>query len=171
MGTGKHYYSKEFKLKAIELSNVRGNAREIAESRHCYPIVTNRLKRNFFTTRKSQVWVSDITYVKTTNGWLYVTVILDLYDRKIVGCSLNNNLSAKNTTIAAWNMAIRNRPLTQKFIFHSDRGIQYACGEFSKLLESNPMAIIRSMSGKGMCVVTNHIGKFVYNLQLINSNG
>ena len=118
------------------------------DSRHNYPVVENKLNRDFNVTRPGQVWVSDITYIKTAQGWLYLTVIIDLYDRKVIGWAFSRSLKAICTTIPAWRMAIRNRPITQVLIFHSDRGIQYACNEFKNLLSSHKL-VERSMSRKG----------------------
>jgi transposase InsO family protein len=119
-------------------------------SRHNYPIVPNVLNREFTATRPAQVWVSDITYIKTSKGWLYLTVIIDLFDRKVVGWSMSRGMSAEETTIAAWRMAIKNRPVVDKLIFHSDRGIQYACSAFVNVLSPNKW-VCRSMSRKGNC--------------------
>jgi putative transposase len=118
------------------------------DSRHNYPIVGDKLNRDFAVTRTGQVWVSDITYIKTSQGWLYLTVIIDLYDRKVIGWAFSISLKAICTTIPAWRMAVRNRPITQALIFHSDRGIQYACNEFRNLLLSYKL-VERSMSRKG----------------------
>ena len=119
-------------------------------SRHDYPIVPNVLDRKFRATRPGEIWISDITYVRTKNGWLYLTVIIDMYDRKVIGWSMSTGLSAGETVITAWLMAIWNRPITQDLIFHSDRGVQYACEAFTKILKSNKL-ITRSMSRKGNC--------------------
>ncbi len=73
-----------------------------------------------------------------------------MFDRKVVGWAMSKGLSAEETTIAAWRMAIRNRPITQKLIFHSDRGIQYACSAFTNVLNANKW-VCRSMSRKGNC--------------------
>ena len=120
------------------------------DSKHNYPVAPNVLDRKFRATRPEQIWVSDITYVRTKSGWLYLTVIIDLYDRKVIGWSMSKGLSAAETIIPAWMMATWKRPVTQELIFHSDRGIQYACDEFSKILKANKL-IIRSMSRKGNC--------------------
>lgn len=120
------------------------------DSKHSYPVVENKLNRNFHAETPSMAWVSDITYIKTMKGWLYLTAILDLFDRKVIGWSLSTDMTAKNTSIAAWKMAVANRPLSRKLIFHSDRGIQYACHEFASLLDSYPN-VDRSMSRKGNC--------------------
>jgi len=120
------------------------------DSKHNYPIVDNKLNRDFSATRIGQAWVSDITYIKTLQGWIYLTVIIDLYDRKVVGWSLSRSLKAMHTSIPAWKMAVMNRPITQRLIFHSDRGVQYACNEFKNLLSSYKL-VERSMSRKGDC--------------------
>ena len=118
------------------------------DSKHKYPVVDNKLNRDFNVTRAGRVWVSDITYIKTSQGWLYLTVIIDLYDRKVIGWAFSRSLKAVYTTIPAWRMAIRNRPITQELIFHSDRGIQFACNEFKDLLSAYTL-VVRSMSRKG----------------------
>lgn len=120
------------------------------DSKHKYPVVENRLDRNFTAKGEGRAWVSDITYVKTSKGWLYLTVVLDLFDRKVIGWSQSSDLSAENTSIAAWRMAVGNRPPSKKLIFHSDRGVQYACHDFARLLDSY-RCVERSMSRKGNC--------------------
>lgn len=120
------------------------------DSGHCHRISRNLLKRDFTATRKAQKWVSDITYVRTVEGWLYLSVIMDLYDRKIIGWSMSDQLDAESTVTAALKMALRNRSVTAfKLIFHSDRGVQYACHEFRSYLRQ--YKIIQSMSRKGDC--------------------
>jgi putative transposase len=119
-------------------------------SKHKYPIMENWLARNFVVPEKARVWVSDITYVRTRKGWLYLTVVVDLYDRKVIGWSMSKDMTATNTTLRAWRMAVKNRPLTGELTFHSDRGIQYACNAFAQLLDSYKL-VRRSMSRKGDC--------------------
>ncbi len=119
-------------------------------SNHKYPIAENKLNREFHARSLGEVWVSDITYIQTKEGWLYLTTVIDLADRKVVGWALSKTMKACDTSIAAFNMAIKNRPIVSELIFHSDRGIQYACTEFKTLLESNTN-VIRSMSRKGNC--------------------
>lgn len=121
------------------------------DSRHNYPVVENKLNRDFKAENKSQVWVSDITYVRTLSGWLYLTVIIDLFDRKVVGWSMSHTMKAEQTTIKAWRMAVKNRPPGEEMIFHSDRGIQYACNSFVNVLNQHKANIKRSMSRKGNC--------------------
>jgi len=120
------------------------------DSNHNYPVAPNLLNQEFTASRPGEIWVSDVTYVRTRNGWLYLTVIIDLYDRKVIGWAMSEGLSAAETIIPAWIMAIWNRPITQELIFHSDRGVQYACNEFTKILRANSL-INQSMSRKGNC--------------------
>ena len=120
------------------------------DSNHNYPIVKNLLNRNFAPGAGAKAWVSDITYIKTTQGWLYLTVIIDLADRKVVGWSLSETMKADHTVVPAWKMATKNRPIASKLIFHSDRGVQYACHEFRNLLKAHPL-VTQSMSRKGNC--------------------
>ena len=118
-------------------------------SKHNYLIAENVLDRDFKATQISQKWVSDITYIQTKEGFLYLTTIIDLYDRKLIGWSLSNTMSTDDTTLAAWRMAIKNRPMRKGLIFHSDQGVQYATKKFANMLES--YGVIRSMSRKGNC--------------------
>ena len=120
------------------------------DSEHRFPVVPNRLDRDFAVSEMALAWVSDITYIRTAKGWLYLTVVIDLFDRKVVGWSLSTDMTAKATTVAAWKMAVANRTPTEGLIFHSDRGIQYACGAFTNLLDSYAN-VKRSMSRKGDC--------------------
>ena len=106
------------------------------DSKHNYPIAPNLLNQDFSVSRKNQVWVSDITYIETSNGWAYLTVIIDLLDRKVIGWSISQDMTAKSTVIRAWYMAVGNRPIKKELIFHSDRGSQYACETFRNILKS-----------------------------------
>jgi putative transposase len=120
------------------------------DSNHSFSISPNLLERNFAAEKKGQKWVSDITYVRTLQGWLYLTIIMDLYDRKIIGWSMSHGMDAESTVIAAFKMAIKNRPVNPfELIFHSDRGVQYACDRFRTYL--GHYNIIQSMSRKGDC--------------------
>ena len=122
------------------------------DSSHKYPIVENKLNREFTVSKENLVWVSDITYIKTNQGWLYLTTVIDLFDRKVIGWSLSHTMKAKDTSVKSFKMALLNRPINpnQTLIYHSDRGIQYACEEFVCELNKHK-SIIRSMSRKGNC--------------------
>ena len=120
------------------------------DSNHNYPIAKNLLDRKFAPGAVARAWVSDITYIRTTQGWLYLTVIVDLADRKVVGWSLSETMKTCDTVMPAWKMAIKNRPIVTPLIFHSDRGVQYACHEFRNVLKTHPL-VVQSMSRKGNC--------------------
>ena len=123
--------------------------RVTTNSKHNYLTVNNLLNRDFYASKPSMKWVSDITYIQTQEGFLYLTTIIDLYDRKVIGWSLSNTMSAEDTTLSAWRMAIKNRSIKKGMLFHSDRGIQYASKKFANTLDS--YGVIRSMSRKGNC--------------------
>ncbi|WP_225540514.1 IS3 family transposase [Empedobacter stercoris] len=112
-------------------------------------VVENILDRDFESTKPAQKWVSDITYIRTIEGFLYLTIVLDLYDRKVIGWSLYDEMSTEKTSLSAWKVALANRKIEKGLIFHSDRGVQYANNKFANMLESHH--VIRSMSRKGNC--------------------
>lgn len=120
------------------------------DSRHGFKLTPNLLNRNFQVGQIGSVWVSDITYIRTAQGWLYLTVIIDLGDRKVIGWSMSKLLTANQTILKAWHMAIANRPIDKQLIFHSDRGVQYAGNEFKRLISSNKL-VRQSMSRKANC--------------------
>ncbi|MFH5886480.1 IS3 family transposase [Halalkalibaculum sp. DA3122] len=131
-------------------SQIRPKWVATTDSEHQLPVAPNRLDQEFTAGRLGQVWVSDITYIPSSQGWMYLTTIMDLADRQILGWSFSEGMSAGETIIPAWKEAIRQRPPQEELIFHSDRGIQYACEEFSKLLDARPL-VRQSMSRKGNC--------------------
>ena len=122
------------------------------DSKHDYPVAENHLNRPFNPVKPGQAWVSDLTYIRPNEGWLYLTIVMDLYDRRIIGWSLSTSMKAAETTIPAWQMAVKNRPIEgrRRLIFHSDRGVQYACHAFTGMLKKHP-TVLPSMSGKGNC--------------------
>lgn len=136
--------------KAGVRSIVKKKYKVTTNSNHKYPVAENLLDRNFSPGEIGKVWVSDITYLRTLAGWAYLTTIIDLGDRKVIGWTINKSLRAEGTAIAAWKMAVKNRPIEQSLIFHSDRGVQYACNEFTNLISTNKL-VTQSMSRKGNC--------------------
>ena len=118
-------------------------------SKHDYQVSANLLNRNFTVQGPSQAWVSDITYIRTQQGWIYLTTVIDLFDRKIIGRSISDKMDAKSTVIKALNDALSKRTMYLDTIFHSDRGVQYASTEFRNLL--NKFTQAQSMSRKGNC--------------------
>ncbi|KIQ22889.1 hypothetical protein RT99_06720 [Flavobacterium sp. MEB061] len=115
------------------------------DSHHNHYVVSNVLNREFTVSEPAKAWVSDITYIQTTKGFLYLTVVMDLFDRKIIGWILSTKMSTKATILPAWKMAVKNRKIAKDLIFHSDRGVQYANKIFASTLDSYK-CVIRSMS-------------------------
>ena len=129
-------------------SKVRRKYRVTTDSKHHFPIAPNLLERNFTAEFPNKVWVSDITYLATRTGWLYLTVIIDLFSRMVVGWALSSSLSHE-MVVTALKRAIKNRRPGKGLIFHSDRGVQYACTDFRKELGKHEF--VQSMSRKGNC--------------------
>ncbi len=120
------------------------------DSNHVHIPSANLLNRDFRVSEPSKKWVSNLTYVKTLQGWLYLTIIMDLYDRKIIGWAMSETMDASCTVISAFKMTVKKRPtIPFELIFHSDRGVQYACAEFRNLLKA--YKINQSMSRKVNC--------------------
>ncbi len=120
------------------------------DSKHSFPIAMNELNRDFNSLKLGEKWVSDITYIRVNDDWNYLTTIMDLADRKIVGWALSEDMTTKNTIMKAWLSACKNRRINNGFIFHSDRGVQYASNQMTKLFTFN-RKITQSMSRKGNC--------------------
>jgi putative transposase len=91
------------------------------------------LDRNFISTELGKKWVSDITYIRVNEHWNYLTTIIDLADRKIVGWSLSEDMTVDNTVYPAWIDARKTRAIKKDFIFHSDRGVQYTSNKITPL--------------------------------------
>nr|WP_242456745.1 IS3 family transposase [Prosthecochloris ethylica] len=119
------------------------------DSNHQEPIAPNLLDQEFHVDQPNEVWTSDLTYVRTGAGWQYLTVILELFNREIIGYSLSPRLTAESTVNVALDMAVLHRQPPAGVILHSDRGVQYASKSFRKRLKKYGM--IQSMSGKGNC--------------------
>jgi len=118
------------------------------DSNHNYSISPNRLQRDFNTNVANEVYVGDITYIRTQQGWLYLAVVIDLYSRKVVGWSMDDNMETPLVN-KALQMALHTRNPAPKLIWHTDRGSQYASDSHRELLEKYD--ILQSMSRKGDC--------------------
>lgn len=118
------------------------------DSRHSLPVAENKLNQQFTTSKPNEKWVTDITYVWTKEGWLYLAVVLDLFSRKVVGWSMDETME-KGLVMNALNMALKNRQPQKGLLHHSDRGSQYASADYQKLLEQQQITC--SMSRKGNC--------------------
>lgn len=120
------------------------------DSKHDFKVFENILNRNFESQMVNRKWVSDITYIKTKLGWVYLTVVIDLADRMVIGWTVSENMSALSTTVASLKIAFNNRKVTDDLLIHSDRGVQYCCAEFRNLVLKTKYAK-QSMSRKGNC--------------------
>jgi putative transposase len=136
------FYMKQLGLR----SKVKKKFKVTTDSKHNLYTAPNILNRQFKTDKPSKVWVSDITYIQIEKRFLYLTVIIDLYDRKVVGWNIGSALSTRTTTLPAWEMAVRNRKVQDGLLFHSDRGVQYANKLFTTTLDD--CKCVRSMSRK-----------------------
>jgi transposase InsO family protein len=138
------------RMKEIGLrSKLSKKFKATTDSKHKEPIAENILDRNFIAVEPGQKCVSDITYIQTIEGFIYLTTVIDLFDRKIIGWSLSDNMKTIDTVLPAIKMACTNRLLKQGMIFHSDRGVQYCCKETVNYIKS--YKFIQSMSRKGNC--------------------
>jgi len=152
-------YGKRVSLKKVaRLMRENGlNARRrrtfirTTDSKHGFAVCENILNREFHAEKGGQKWVSDITYLRTVNGWVYLSVVLDLYDRKVIGWAISAGMESSETTIAALEMAVKNRRPEDGLIFHSDRGVQYCAQSFCTILRERCPAVRQSMSRKGNC--------------------
>jgi len=117
-------------------------------SRHSFPVAENLLARNFTASAPDRVWVSDITYLACEEGWEYLATVMDLHSRRIVGWAMQSTLE-RSLTLRALEMAITQRRPAPGVIHHSDRGVQYACGDYQTAIGRQGM--IPSMSRKGDC--------------------
>ena len=117
-------------------------------SRNTLAPAPDRLKRDFRTTKPNQAWVSDTTFIRTRQGWLYLAMMLDLYSRQVVGWAMSDRNNTK-LVVDALQMASARRVLEQPLIVHSDQGSTYASSDYQRLLKDNDM--LPSMSRKGEC--------------------
>ena len=115
--------------------------------KHRLAVADNVLDRQFFVDAPAVSWVSNLTYISTAEGWLYLTVVIDLYDIKVIGWAFSKTMLTNETTIAALRMALPNRKPTDDLTFHSNRGSQYASTEFTNLLSQ--YSITPSISRNG----------------------
>ena len=118
------------------------------DSKHAHPVAPNVLERDFQATAPNQKWVADLTYIPTDEGWLYLALVLDLFARKIVGWAMSDTMPQELTLAALW-VALGWRDPQPGLLHHSDRGSQYAAGDYRKVLEARGITV--SMSRKGDC--------------------
>lgn len=126
----------------------RGFVPSTTDSNHDHPIAGNVLDRDFAALAPNQKWCCDITYIETGEGYLYLSLVMDLYSRKIVGWSMDETLEAAGC-LNALRMAINSRKPGDGLLHHSDRGVQYSSYEYARLLADHGIQV--SMSRRGNC--------------------
>jgi putative transposase len=151
---GKNRVAKLMKDNAIRADVKKRRFRRTTDSKHNYALAANLLIN---TKQTEGVWASDITFVPTTEGWLYVAAVMDVKSRKIIGLSMSRQLSQDITSAALKEAVTRQRP-SEGLIHHSDRGRQYASYAYQDLLKE--YGIVASMSRKGNCYDNAYMESF-----------
>jgi transposase InsO family protein len=144
---GKNRVARLMKIHGI-VGKAKKKFKATTNSMHNLPVAENLLNQNFVAEKPNTVWVSDITYISTLEGWLYLVVIIDLFSRQVVGWGMSDRMTS-GFVVKALYQAIGRRHPSPGCIFHSDRGIQYASGDFKDVLKAYDF--IQSMSRKGNC--------------------
>lgn len=143
-------------------AKTRRKFRVTTDSKHTHPVAANVLDRQFQPPAPNRVWASDITYIWTHEGWLYLAVILDLYSRQVVGWSLSERMT-QALCLNALSMALARRRPGPGLVHHSDRGSQYACAEYRRVLARH--GLVASMSRKGNCWDNAVVESFFHSLK------
>lgn len=159
---GKHRIARIMRENGIRPKTKR-KFRVTTDSKHNKPIHENHLSRQFNAAMPNQRWVSDITYIPTVEGWLYLATVMDLYSRKIVGWAMSNRMTDTLVTDALKMALFRRKIRASDLLLHSDRGSQYAGDNYQKLLGT--YGIICSMSRAGDCWDNAAMESFFHSLK------
>lgn len=138
------------------------------QSNHRFPVAANVLNQQFTADRPNQIWLGDITYLATAEGWLYLAVLLDLYSRKIVGWSMQKTLK-RQLVIDTFRMAFRKQRPQPGLLHHSDQGSQYASTDYQRLLTDHQVQ--PSMSRRGNCYDNAPVESFFATLKAESVRG
>lgn len=144
---GPERMAKLMKEKNLKVKTKR-KFKSTTDSNHAKPVAPNLLQQNFTAPAPNRVWTSDISYIRTDEGWLYLCIVLDVFSRAIVGWSMSDRMTA-GLVEDAITSAIKQRPGATETIFHSDKGSQYCSAKVTAQLAS--IGFTQSMSGKGNC--------------------
>ena len=147
LGKGRRQVAQSLRRQGLRAKAAR-KYKATTNSNHTLPVAENLLQQDFTAKQPDRVWVGDITYIGTDEGWLYLAVVLDLYSRKVVGWSMSERMTAA-LVCDALRMALFRRQMPRGVIMHTDRGSQYCSREHRALLEAH--GLIASMSAKGNC--------------------
>lgn len=138
-------YMKQAGLRAKSQRRFRVST---TNSNHAHPIARNIVNRNFTPSRKYEIWTTDITYIPTAEGWLYLAVVEDLFTRRIVGWAMSDTIDSR-LVVDALQMALEQERPGKNLVVHSDRGVQYASEHYQRLLKLHGLTC--SMSRKANC--------------------
>ena len=144
---GRHQVAQSMRRQALRARGAR-KYKATTNSNHSLPVAPNLLQQNFHAAQPNRAWVSDITYIATDEGWLYLAVVLDLYSRHVIGWWMSDRMTS-SLVCHALRMAIFARHRPHGVIVHSDRGSQYCSQEYQRLLGEHKL--LYSMSKKGDC--------------------
>lgn len=144
---GRHRVARLMQAHGIRAKQAR-RFRVTTDSRHRFAIAPNRLDRVFTAAAPNRVWMGDLTFIPTSQGWCYLAVLIDAFSRRVVGWALDTQPSAE-LPLAAWRQAVATRRPGAGLLHHSDRGIQYACTAYQTVLREH--SAVSSMSRRGDC--------------------
>jgi transposase InsO family protein len=162
IGCGRNRVVRLMRANGLRAKQSRKFRPVTTQSAHSLPVAPNVLGRNLAVSRADQAWVADITYIPTREGWLYLAVVLDVFNRGVIGWAMRKDLS-RQIVIRALAMALGRRKPVAGLIHHSDRGSQYASGEYRDLLAAR--GIVCSMSRKGDCYDNAVVESFFHTLK------
>jgi len=160
---GRHRIARLMKQEGLSGRQKGRHRVQTTDSNHDHPIAPNRLAEAPKATAPNQLWVADITYIETSEGWLYLAGVLDLYSRKIVGWAMSERIDT-TLVLKALDMALVHRAPPANLLFHSDRAVQYASGDFRHAL--GQASLTPSMSRKGNCYDNASMESFWSTLKL-----
>lgn len=158
---GEHRVARLMRTNAIRAKTIT-KWRATTDSAHRHPVVPNTLNRQFAVAAPNRVWAGDITYVWTTEGWLYLAVVLDLYSRRVIAWGMGSRLTQELAT-AALTMAVEHRRPAHGVVHHTDRGSQYAATTYRALLAEH--GLTASMSRRGNCWDNAVVESFFHTLK------
>jgi putative transposase len=147
MPAGRHRIARIMRDNGLRAKAAR-KYKATTNSKHSLPVAPNLLEQNFMADKPDQKWVSDITYIWTDEGWLYLAVVLELYSRRVIGWAIAERMTA-TLVCDALIIALWNRKMPKGVIVHSDRGSQYCSAAYQKLFQKHQL--VCSMSKKGDC--------------------
>lgn len=152
------------RMKQLKLvAKARRKFKITTDSSHKLPIAANIIQQNFTADKPNQKWLTDITYIPTNEGWLYLCAFIDVYSRAVIGWSMSDNLKS-SLVENALSMALFRRKFPRGVIVHSDKGVQYCSKSYQQLLSNNDL--ICSMSSVGCCYDNAAMESFFHTLKV-----